>query len=302
MKKKTIKILLILTVFIFFSNITKAADFVKLDIKIVKVYNDKIECNFRYHFNINENDSIKIFLHILPFTKNPRMNHSISTEDIELFVTHGFNQLKKGLININTFGKSAKFYLEFLNVELPIEPFEKSKNGLAVTLDFCNDNLPEMKNVFNIPINELIISNTSLIDSDLKIELIKENTYRLAFSEITLEKVYFVIPKSIESLFLWIIIVGNIILGLPVSLGLRDFIKRKKKLVQVGLLIGGAVFVGIFVLLNLFCLNNMASFEETVAFGVISVIKLALGMFLGVVLQSVSELIQKNEIKKVFEK
>ena len=72
METKTIKIILILAVFIFFSNATKATNFEKLDIKIVDVHNDKIVCNFRYHFDISQSDSIQMFLYCLPFTYNSR--------------------------------------------------------------------------------------------------------------------------------------------------------------------------------------------------------------------------------------
>jgi hypothetical protein len=299
MATKTIKILLIITVFIFFSNIAKATDFVKLDIKIVKVHNDKIECDFLYHFDLNKNDSIQMFVCCLPFTQNPRMSHSISNnDDADLFVTCGFNKSGKGLVNINSFRKPVKFDLEFLNVEILTKPYENNKNGLKVDLDFSNKNIPEINNLHNISINEFqIIFNSDLIYSKPNFEITNENTYRLAFDDKTLENVFFVIPKSKEkqTIYILLAIFSCIIAGLFTSLGAWSFIKNKNKLAKV-VLICGSVLILISIFLICFCIKKVENFWGAIA--LIGFISIALGIFAGIVSQSIYSLFYMSKIDK----
>jgi len=292
METKTTKISLILAVFIFFSNITQARDFVKLDIKIVKVHNDKIECNFRYHFDISQSDSIQMFLCGLPFTQNPRIKTSILANDAELIVTHGFNSLGKGLININSFGKSAKIDLEFLNVELPTKPSMSDENGLIVTLDFSNKFLPEMSELIKcVSLKEFQISNTVLINSNPKFQLVEKNTYQLASLEI-LENAYFVVPipkESFLSLFFVLMSIA-IFLGFVASIKL---IHGKTRSI-LGLIIG--LLVLCYLIYLVFSRIVPEGFIKDVS--MISLIGSGIGLLLGIVFKSAYNLIELNAIAR----
>ena len=292
METKTIKYILILAVFIFFSNATKATDFVKLDIKIVEVHNDKIVCNFRYHFVINQSDSTQIFFCCLPFTYNSRINTSLVASEAELFVTHGFNLLGKGLVNINTFGKSATIDLEFSNVELPTKPSMSDENGLIVTLDFSNKFLPKTRDLIRcILLKEFQISNTVLTNSNPKFKLVEDKTYQLASLE-TLENVYFVIPKPKES-FMSLFFV---LMSIAIIIGFASSIKliQGKTLSIIGLVVG--IIALAYLIYLVFSKIVPDNFTKDVS--MISLIGGGIGLLGGIVLKSAYNLIQINAIER----
>jgi hypothetical protein len=275
---------ILISFFLLFLNQSFATDSLRLDIKINKVSDSKIQCNFIYHFDLNKKDT-DIYLVSLPFNQNPYLKTSYISENAELLVTYGFNSKGKGIININSFKQKVKFTIEFTNVEINLKSSTSDDNGLVANLDFSDtSSFINAKNIKILTFNNIYIKNTVLINSSPKFKLVDDSSYQL-YSAQKLDNVFFIVPEPKDSYLstFFILMTISIIIGLISSVKLLN-----GKTQYILGLVGGAI---LFITLLVVVFTKMIPEDFTKDIDMISLIGGAIGLSLGFILNSAYNLI-----------
>lgn len=285
-------ILFLLVVLNIISMYCKATDSLSLIIKVTKIFNDKIQCNFIYHYNTVKNDSTDIFLCALPFSQNSKLNSNLLDKNADMLVSYGFNSTGKGVMNINAFHKPVDLDLEFCNVELPVKPNIGDENGLMVTLNFdsryLNTSTPQIK---VLTLKEIQVLNATLINSNPKFRLVDKNSYQLSSND-KLQNVFFIIPKPkdtyINTFFAFMTI--------AIFIGIVSSIKLLKGKAQS--IFGGIAGVLLLIYLGYLVFSRIIPEDFTKDIDMISLVGGLIGLCIGVVLNSAYNLITIYAIER----
>ncbi|PTT70509.1 MULTISPECIES: hypothetical protein [unclassified Chryseobacterium] len=228
----------------------------------------------------------------LPFSQNSKLEYSLLSNDANLVVSYGFNSVGKGALSINAFKKPVNLDFEFTNVELPIKATPSDENGLITTLDFDDKYLTSSSRTIKIlSLNQIQVSNTTLINSNPKFSLIGNHNYQLSSPE-PLENVYFIIPKPKDSYLSTFIAFMTI----AIFIGIFSSIKLLKGKTQS--IFGGIVGILLLAYLGYLMFSKIIPEDFTKDIDMISLIGGGIGLCIGVVLNSAYNLITIYAIER----
>lgn len=188
MAAKKIIILFFITIFAIKSSY--ASDSLTLKIEVVKIYQEKLTCNFIYYISIqNKKNTIKTIKTTLPFGLNPNMKFTSSAR-----VSYSFEN-NRGLMRIETYEDSSELIFEYTNVEIPLEQTQ-NKDEYKATFNFSNAISSEEEKHQILSLKEFEICNIILLESNPKFISSGKNKCYIIKSDNRLSENVFVIFQN----------------------------------------------------------------------------------------------------------
>lgn len=296
MNKMTKQIVVFLLLMVLANSEAFSSEIVKLEIKVKEIKEQSIVCDFSYNIHLEKSDFLDIYTLSLPFEENKNLAFSLLANEPYLYFTYGFRNSGNGIATINSINKTFDFQVDFTNVILPIKKIFNKENGLIVNLNLIPESEPfpfEAKNCKYLKLNNITIQTKSLLDSKPKFELSDKG---IGFYDIKLKpsnkSLFFVIPIPPESYlgtflaFFFIAIFIGIVSAIKLIEGKNQSI--------FGLI--ASILVLLFLSYSFYQKVIPSDFNKDI--DMISLIGGGFGLAIGILLNSVYNLISINAIEK----